>query len=220
MDTKFQTSFIPKKPINSVASMQSNQSDSSGGLFVLFAFIVFVLSIAGAVFTYFLSAKLQSTQQQYQSTLKANEVEFNPALIQTLQRANDKINLAKGLLNAHLAPEGVFDIIAGLIAQNTTFTSLSYTAPVNGASAGAGSGFVQLSMSGISTGFPAIAFQSDVFGQSVKYGKNIELKNPVLSGVGAGTTGLVQFSFSTGLDSSYLLYSKILQDSLTNTSSQ
>jgi len=220
MDTKFQTSFIPKKPITSVASMQNNQSDSSGGLFMLFAFIVFILSIAGAVFTYFLSAKLVATQQQYQTTLKTNEGEFNPPLIQTLQRANDKITIAKGLLNAHLAPEGVFDIIAKLIAQQTTFTSLSYSAPVNGSAAGSGGGFVQLSMSGISTGYPAIAFQSDVFGQSVKYGNNIELKNPVLSGLSANALGQVQFSFSTGLDSSYLLYSKILQASLNNTTSQ
>ena len=187
---------------------------------MLFAFIIFILSIAGAVFTYFLSAKLVATQQQYQTTLKTNEGEFNPPLIQTLQRANDKITIAKGLLNAHLAPEGVFDIIAKLIAQQTTFTSLSYSAPVNGSAAGSGGGFVQLSMSGISTGYPAIAFQSDVFGQSVKYGNNIELKNPVLSGLSANALGQVQFSFSTGLDSSYLLYSKILQASLNNTTSQ
>ncbi len=210
MDTKFQTSFIPRKPIGAGSSVGGE--GSSTGLFMLFAIIVFLLSIGGAGLAYVIDGRTLATERQYQDTLKANENEFNPTLIGTLQRVNTKIDLVKGLLQNHLAPDAVFNIIARLVAQNVSFSSLDYSAPTES------NNQITLSMSGMGTGFSAIAFQSDVFGQSVQYGLNIALKNPVLAGLGGSPTGNVTFTFTAGLDPSTILYSKVLASSLSGAS--
>jgi hypothetical protein len=220
METKFQTSFIPKKPITAGTTSRVQSSSGSGGLFNLFAIIVFIISLAGAVFAYIWMGVIVNTGKQYQATLQTNENEFNPALISTLDRASMKINFAKSLLANHLAPDAIFGIIGGLTAEDISFSSLSYTAPK------ASNNYINLTMSGVGTSYSAIAFQSDVFGSSVQYGENIAVKNPVLSGLGLNGNGNVSFSFSAELDPSNIVYSKILAAALggssnsSNTASQ
>jgi hypothetical protein len=220
METKFQTSFIPKKPITAGTTSRVQSSSGSGGLFNLFAIIVFIISLAGAVFAYIWMGVIVNTGKQYQATLQTNENEFNPALISTLDRASMKINFAKSLLANHLAPDAIFGIIGGLTAEDISFSSLSYTAPK------ASNNYINLTMSGVGTSYSAIAFQSDVFGSSVQYGENIAVKNPVLSGLGLNENGNVSFSFSAELDPSNIVYSKILAAALggssnsSNTASQ
>jgi len=208
METKFQTSFIPKRPITAGTTSRVHSSSGSGGLFSLFAIIVFIISVAGAIFSYIWMGVLVNTGKQYQATLTTNENEFNPALISTLDRASMKINFAKSLLANHLAPDAIFGIIGGLTAQDVSFSSLSYTAPT------ASNNYINLTMSGVGTSYSAIAFQSDVFGSSVQYGENISVKNPVLSGLGLNENGNVNFSFSAELDPSNIIYSKVLAAAL------
>jgi hypothetical protein len=211
METKFQTSFIPKKPITVGAVSRVHSSSVPGGFFALFAIIVFIISVAGAIFSFIWTNVLVNTGKQYQTTLQTNENEFNPALIGTLERASMKIGFAKNLLANHLAPDAVFGIIGGLTAEDVSFSSLSYTAPT------ASNNYITLTMSGVGTSYSAIAFQSDVFGSSVQYGENIAVKNPVLSGLSLNANGDVNFSFTAELDPSNITYSKVLAVALGGT---
>ena len=202
METRFQTSFIPKKPI--LAQTPGVRSGPGISLFTMFSVIIFILSLAGAGFVVVYQNSQQTKQTQYEQTLQANENQFNPALITHLQRASNKINVANGLLANHLEVSQILAIISALTAQNITFSSLSYTAPASGKPA-------LVSMKGQANSFSDIAFQSDVFGSAIKYGTNTKILTPVLSNLGLAQNGGVTFTFTAGIDPSDLLYSKFVQ---------
>jgi hypothetical protein len=170
----------------------------------MFSVLIFILSLAGAGFVVVWQGVLLKTQTQYEDTLKANENQFNPALITTLQRSSNKITIAQQLLGSHLAVSKIFTIISALTAQNVSFKSLQYTAPTATAPA-------TISMGGEAESFSDIAFQSDVFGSAVQYGTNTKLVVPVLSNLGLTTDGNVTFTFTAGIQPGDILYSKSLQ---------
>ena len=221
METKFQTSFIPKRPIISTDS--TIKSHSSVSLFMMIGVLFFIVSLAGAGFVVVYQNILNKTLADYQTTLAKNQDQFNPALIDTLKRVNTKIDSSKTLLSKHLAVAGIFDIIGGLTAENVKFKSLDFTAPTgNGTGAGQSdtSGFAQINMQGVGTSFSAIAFQSDVFGKSSQYGHGITLKNPVLSNLSLDATGNVSFSFTALINPKDILYTSSLNSPSNNSPTQ
>ena len=220
METKFQTSFIPKRPIISTDS--TIKAHHSVSLFMMIGVLFFILSLAGAGFVIFWKSALTQTLKNYQATLTTNENEFNPTLIDTLRRVNTKIDTSKSLLSKHLAVAGIFDIIGSLTAENVKFKSLDYIAPTAGlsgtpVSSSDTSNFAQINMQGVGTSFSAIAFQSDVFGKSSQYGHGITLKNPVLSGLSLDATGNVSFGFTAMINPTDILYTNSIANASAST---
>ncbi|MEI6057531.1 MAG: hypothetical protein WCQ60_00985 [bacterium] len=215
METKFQTSFIPKRPIISTES--TLRVHHSVSIFMMVGVLFFIASLAGAGFVVFYKSSLESTQKSYKESLAKNINDFQPDLIDHLHRANVKIDDAKSLLASHAAVSQVFGIIGALTAENIKFKSLDYTAPTVGTAGKSSSGLAQVSMQGIGTSFSAIAFQSDVFGKSINYGRNIIVKSPVLSNLSLDANGNVAFTFTAGLDPADYSYTKILKQSLGTT---
>lgn len=209
MDAKFQTSFIPKRPLTAPTIAPHHGGMS---IFMVLSVVLFIVSIAGGGLAIGWKNFLQKQQNDYKTTLERSRNQFNPELIEQLKKANTKIDLSKQLLKNHLAVSGVFDIIARLTAENIRFNSLDFSAPI-GSSPTAKDG-VRVTMRGVGTSFSAIAFQSDVFGQSAKYGKNKLLKNPVLSDLAVDQNGNVAFSFTATLNSDDLSYIKTYEESI------
>ena len=204
MDTKFQTSFIPKKPLTVPLSSPSRGGTS---IFMTLSVLLFILSLAGAGFAIGWQKYLINQQEAYKKILVENQKQFQPQLIETLSKANAKIDLAKQLIKNHLAVSEIFDILSRLTIENVKFDSFDFAAPT--ATDG-----VKVTMHGVGASFSAIAFQSDVFGQSAQYGKNKILKNPVLSDLSLDQNGNVAFSFSATLNPDDLSYAKIYAASL------
>ena len=166
---------------------------------MLISTLIFIISLAGAGFVVFWKSVLLKTQSDYNQTLTKNESQFDLQTINTLRRVNTKIDIAKQLWANHLAVTGIFGIMGALTAQNTRFTSLNLTMPTSGSGSGSGSSpssgskSVQINMSGVAEDFSSIAFQSDVLGASSKYGRNIVMQNPSLSGLSLSANGNVSF---------------------------
>ncbi len=208
METKFQTSFIPKRPI--VTEQSAHVGGPSVSLFMLISVILFIVSLAGAGFVLFWKNHLAAQQIEFQNTLTANEQQFNPDLIEKLGKINTKIDLAKQLLTNHLAVSETFNIVAQLTAEHVRFDSLDFSAPKSPKDQ------IIITMKGEGVSFNDIAFQSDVFGKSVQYGTNKVIINPILSDLGLNTNGNVSFTFTTNLDPKDILYTKVLQAALQN----
>ncbi len=208
MDTKFQTSFIPKKPI----VMDPRVIKHSGGTSVLMfiSVIIFTVSLAGAGFTFVWKDILIKQQDTYRADLKKAQNRFDIPLIEKLKKANIKIDLGAQLLKRHLAVSEVFNIISSLVADGVRFTSLEFTAPAGDAES------PRITMKGLGNSYPSIAWQSDVFGQSSKYGKNKVLKNPVLSEPTVDPDGNVVFTFTATLNADDISYEKVLTSELSN----
>ncbi len=208
METKFQTSFIPKKPL-STSSVAPRRSSTSG--FMLIAIVLFVLSLGGAGFVVAWQRYLLQVREVAKNTLVKNQQQFNPALIDTLKKTDTKISLAKTLIERHLAVSGIFDIISRLTAENIRFSSFEFSAPTSGDAKDG----IKVTLHGVGTSFSAIAFQSSVFGRSSEYGTNKIIKNPILSDLSLEPNGSVEFTFTSTINPADISYANPLR-SVTN----
>lgn len=207
METKFQTSFIPKKPLVTDTTVHSSHGSGTSVLMVI-AVLLFIASIAGAAFTFVWKNILIKSQENYKVQLADSEKRFNTTLIEDLKRANTKIDIGKQLIGNHLAVSEIFSIISKLTIAGVKFSSFDFSAPSKDSDG------IKVSMKGVGSSFSAIAFQSDVFGQSQKYGSNKVLKNPVLGDLSLDQNGNVAFTFTTTINPADLSYSKVLDSTL------
>lgn len=202
MDTKFQTSFIPKRPL--VSEQKAIAVKAGTSILMVIGTILFLVSVAGAVFSVIWINVLNKDQESYKKQLVDSQKRFDIALIEELKKINTKIDLSKRLLKSHISAGEVFSIISQLTVENVRFNSFSFSAPAK-----EGDG-VKMTLSGTARDPYAIAFQSDVFGESEKFGKNKVLKEPVMSDVSEIDNGGVKFSFSATINPEDLLYAKLM----------
>ncbi len=190
MDPQVGASFIPKKAL----ATQSARAAGGGGmgLFFLIALFLFVASLvaAGAAFGY--QQYLQSAIAQKGQSLTLSENAFDPGVVQNLVRTDERLTQAQLLLNSHVAPSTLFDLLAGLALQNVQFTSFSYS--LNG------DGSATLSVGGIADSFSTVALESDQFGASKA------LKDVVFSNITVGQNGSVSFTVNATVNAATLSY--------------
>jgi hypothetical protein len=232
METKFQTSFIPKKPL---MAQESAHVPSTTSVFMVIAIIIFILSLGAAGFTFIAKGLLLKSQETAKVNLAENEKRFDLPLIEKIKNANLKIDLANQLLKNHVAASEALAMVAGLTAEKVHFSSFEFTsgaiAPALAIAAPAPAApgqspaesvlpsskpqpVYQIKMKGITDTFNSVAFQSDVFGNSSKYGTNKVLKNPVLSDLIVDQDGNVTFNFGSDISLSDISYEKALTRAL------
>ncbi|OHA24402.1 MAG: hypothetical protein A3D50_00085 [Candidatus Taylorbacteria bacterium RIFCSPHIGHO2_02_FULL_44_12] len=206
MDPKFQTSFIPKKPISPPGGIvgASSPHRHGGSFFMGLSVIVFIFSLTLAGGGYAWKYYLLSAQETYKEQLAERERQFNIDLIEHLKQVNIKVDLAKQILYNHLAISQIFDIISRLTIENVRFLSLEVSAAPNQTDG------LKISMNGYGTSLSAVAFQSDVLGQLEQYGLRKVVKNPILSNPTLDPNGTVSFGFSASIDSASLSYQKLI----------
>lgn len=188
MDGKFQTSFIPKKPV-----VSSDRARSSGmSLFMVVSIFIFVVSLAlaGLVFAgqKYLSSQLEKDKESF---AKAQEI-FDSLTVETLVKLDKRIVSAKKILNKHIAILPIFNFLESKTLKNIRFNKVEMSLLENGG--------VLLDMKGEAKNFSAVALQSDVFAESK------ELKNPIISDIDLTLTGGVSFNFKSETDPSLVLY--------------
>src|ERR1035437_6592516 len=204
METKFQTSFIPKKPL---AVSNTGQARHSISVFLTISIIIFIISLGAAGFAYAWENILNSDQNQYKDTLAKDQDQFNTDLINTLTKANTTIDIAESLISNHLAVSEIFNIIGQLTIGSVQWKSFTFSVPATSGSSAVGtSKDTTISMQGGTDSYYSVAYQSDVFGRSSELGANQVIKNPVLSNLSVGSDGKVSFSFTASVNPSKLSY--------------
>ena len=188
MDGKFQTSFIPKKPVVSSERVRS----SGASLFMAISIFVFIVSLAlaGLVFAgqKYLSSQLEKDKKSF---AKAQEI-FDSLTVETLVKLDKRIESAKKILEKHIAILPIFDFLESKTLKNVRFKSLKISFSENGVA--------EIEMKGEAKNFSAVALQSDVFAESK------ELKNPIISDIDLTLAGGVSFNFKSEADPSFVLY--------------
>ncbi len=215
METKFQTSFIPKKPFTPIGGLNVRTSHShTTSLFMTLATLLFVASLFAAGGMYFWKSYLLSAQESYKTQLAEREKQFNSDLIEELKRQNIKIDTAKNLILNHVATSQIFDIIGRLTIENVRFLSMDLTTAGTNSNEG-----IKISMKGYGTSLSAVAFQSDVLGKLEQYGLRKVVKNPILSDPSVDVGRTVSFGLSATIEPSSLSYKKSLDAQLSGTDS-
>lgn len=205
METKFQTSFIPKKPISTIGGPTVAPTKHRGASwFMTFSVLVFILSLAAVGGAYAWKQVLVSAQAGYKTQLAERQKQFNVDLISQLKEANVKIDIAKTLLRNHVAMSQIFGIISRITIENVRFLSMDVSGPKKAG------GDLTVTLAGYGSNLSAVAFQSDVLNQLEQYGLRKIVKNPILSDPSLNTNGTVSFGFTASIDPSSLSYENIV----------
>lgn len=209
METKFQTSFIPKKPLPSspgsvTPAMPHKAGPDLSNVYMTIATIIFVISLLAVGGAYFAKIYFVKAQEDYKQQLAIREKEFNIEQISLMKAQSSKIALAQQLLNNHLATTKIFDVISKLTAESVRFLSMDVTVPVGTP------GTMQISLAGYGKDFASVAFQSDVLNSLEKYNLRSVVRNPIVSNPTVNSGSSVSFGFTAQVDPSSFLYSKSL----------
>jgi lipopolysaccharide export LptBFGC system permease protein LptF len=197
METKFQTSFIPKKPV-----VEERRNNSSISLFLLLSIIVFLISLGLGGWVFIQKDLLIKNIQSAEEVIKSNQGAFELDTIESMIRLDSRIKIAKDLLANHVSISPIFSFLEDKTLKSVRFKSFNFTSA--GKDEG-GASIIKVTMTGQARDFKTIALQAEEFG-NVNY-RNI-IKNPVFSDLNLTSDGSVSFSASMLVVPSFLSYSK------------
>lgn len=188
MDPRFQTSFIPKKPITPATARPT----STVSLFSLLATVLFIVVLALSAGVFFYQNKLQKDIAVDKTSLDRAKGAFEPEVINQIIRLDTRIESAKTILASHLAVTPIFNLLSNATLKTVRFRdfSFSYIAPDK----------ISINMKGQATGYSAVALESDTLNTQKA------LKNTMLSEMALEPLGTVSFNVSTTLDPSLVSY--------------
>ena len=194
MESSFQTSFIPKKPIieKRVASGQS-----VGFFTVIAIFILFTVLLASLGLFFYKTVLIKSIAKM-ENDLNLAKNRFEPAKIKELQVLDKRINSSNEILAQHIAVTPIFQALQLLTMKTVRYTKFNY-------SLGDGKDpKIIVKMSGQALGYSSVALQSDLFA------KNQNLIDPVFSNLSLDDKGNILFDLEFLVDPSFVDYKQTL----------
>jgi hypothetical protein len=178
--------------------MQNEKIKTSISLFLLVSIILFLvaLGLAGWVFLEkkLLIQKINTDKQ----TISTNKNSFETDTIENMIRLDSRIEIAKQIINNHVAMSPIFGFLEARTLKNIRFKNFHFSS-----NSGTADNSVKIDMSGQAKDFQTIASQAEEFGK-VDYRSII--KNPVFSDLNLTQDGSVSFSFSANIMSDFVSY--------------
>ncbi len=188
MDPKFQTSFIPKKPMTAQPGRQSVPIN----LFSLLATVVFIVALALSGGVYFYKQLVQKQIATNSTNLEKAKGAFDPAIIDQIVRLDTRLVNGKKLLDNHIAVSPFFSFLSSITLKTVRFKSFAFTYLAKDK--------IQVVMSGQAQSYASVALQSDLLDEQ----KN--LKNTIVSDMALEAAGTVAFNVSTIVDPGVFSY--------------
>ena len=198
MEPKFKSSFIPKQPMGQSTGTatkvpkRAHTGPSFGGIGTMFCFILFVLALgtSGGLFLY--TSYLDDAVNQKIDMLERAREAFQPALIKTLVRLDQRIIAAEDILEHHTAPSNLFALLENTVLPSVQLTFYTYEQRADGS--------VAVAMRGVTNSLPLLALQADVFGNNTFFIDPVISELTVQSGGDAAGNDSVVFEVSAGVD--------------------
>jgi len=195
METRFKNSFIPKNPIQASSGMQSTRKRHGGAsFFTLMSIVIFALAIGGSVGMFMWKVALNKTIEGQIATLKKDRDSLDSDFIAEATTLNQRIIAANRLLEKHVAPSIVFDLLQDSTLKTVQFLRFAF---VDGED-----GLVKLTSEGLGDEFSSIVLQSDEFG------KTGYMRDVIFSELQPNDDNDVNFSFEATIDPRLILYSR------------
>jgi len=189
-----QASFIPKKPLTGGgAAVQPH----SVGVVWFISVLLFIVSLAAAGSVYLYQQWLASSVAADKVQLTQAQAAYDPSVINSIIRLDDRIAQANNLLNKHTAPSAIFDFLGATTVPDVRFTSLTYSTNIDGTGA--------LLLSGEALDFASVALLSDAFTASHS------LKDMLFSDINVDpASGHIVFKIAATVDPSLVSYKNAL----------
>jgi hypothetical protein len=197
METKFQTSFIPKNPIT-----QEQRVSTGVNLFLLISIIIFLISASIAGWVFLEKKSLVGRIENEKGIINKNKDSLNKdsVSIENFVELNTRIETSKTLLSKHISVLPVFDFLQKLVLKNVRFNSFVFSVA---ASDGSGVDKIKVDVSGKAVDWRTMANQVDEF--SKPEWKKI-VKEPKVSNLSLASDGSIVFLFSAILSPDFVNY--------------
>lgn len=197
MDTNFQTSFIPKKPL----AEERVVAPKGTSLFMFVATLIFFAALASAGGMYFYKSSLEKSIANSNASLAAARNAFEPSLITTLQTLNRRMTDANLLLSKHVAVSPIFKALERNTLKSVQFTKFSYLTPADLSAP------ITVKMNGVALDYSTIALQSD------QLATNKDIRNPIFSNLVLNPlTGTVAFDLTFTVSPDLVKFANHLED--------
>lgn len=199
MDTKFQTSFIPKKPLMPTGGRIKTSHGIS--FFSIIVILILLVALLGAGVVFSMERYYTNRVTTMAAELQAAEDSLNQGEIAEWVRLDKRIEIGKTLLENHLAVSSFFDLLQQMTLKSIQFRNFSYAV--------APGQKVAINMDGLADSFAALALQSDELAKQSK-----SISNQLFSNIDQDkTSGKINFKFSALVDPMLISYQKTLDTS-------
>jgi hypothetical protein len=196
MDPRFQTSFIPKKPI--VAQIKSS-SVSTINLFTLISTVIFITVVALSGGLFFYKGVVAKQIESDKATLDRARGAFEPELIAQITRLDTRIETARKLMDSHISVRPLFEFISSITLQSVRFRDFTFSYPAPDK--------IQVTMTGQAKNYASVALQSDVLNEQKNF-EDVSISNMSLDG-----SGTISFAVSAIVNAKLLSYASTLNQS-------
>lgn len=156
MEPKFQSSFIPKKPVVDSPKMLGPVSKNVN-IFSVIATIAFIITMAGSGWVFIYGRMIESDLKNADKELVEVRAAFEADKIQDLISESTRLDSIYSLLKKHYAVSQVLVLLQDLTLKNMRFDNLSYRAQ---------EGKPTIAMDVEANGYNSIAYQKEVFEES------------------------------------------------------
>lgn len=194
MDPRFQTSFIPKKPIVSAPG----GGPRSINLFALLAAVLFVGTILLAAGVFFYESYLEKGLEADKEELARVRRDDDPNLIKKVIRLDSRIVTSKKLIDSHIAVSPFFNYLSTITLKTVRFKDFDFSY--------LGKDNITVSLAGEASGYEAVALQSDLLV------KQQELSNVIIGDLALKDNGRVDFSVTATVKPDLLSYAAMYKE--------
>lgn len=183
MEPKFQTSFIPKRPVID-ASRAALPTVKNFNIFSLFATVVFTITILVSAGLFGYRLYIINEIVKADKTLDEARSIFEPDTVKDLLDASTRFRTINNLLENHFVVSELLLVLKDLTVKNVAFSDLAYRY---------NNKIISLDIKGVSRSYNAIAQQSDIFAESDFF------QNQVFSGFSLTENGNIGFKYSANI---------------------
>lgn len=192
MEPVIKSSFIPTD--TETVRAAPRRTGGLADLLTLASLVLFIASLALAAGVFLYAQFLEKSKESKSASLERARDAFEPALIQTLTRLDDRMQASDSVLGAHIAPTIFFNILEQVTLQTVSFQSLVFDA--------ADPKRITIRMRGIAESVNGIALQADLFT------KNGVLTSPIFSNIDREIEG-VHFDVSALVNPNAIHYTSL-----------
>ncbi len=171
MDPSIPTSFIPKRPVTSEATVHATRSRSVG-ILSLVAVVAVVATIVSFVGVYLYEQRLDGQKATLEESITTARDGLGTEFVSDMKRLGARIEGVKGLIQSHVVVSPIFAALEETTLRSVQYKDFNYDIKTDSATKGQ---VVEVSLTGTAKSYSTIALQSDAFAQSTL------IKNPVFS---------------------------------------
>lgn len=191
MDSKFRSSFIPKRTLES-GGLKNKERYRTFNIFTFIGVVVFVIAVISSATLFGYKYVIEGRINEKGIALEKVRDDINPEHIGNLKQIDNRIKTVESLLNKHTTVSTFFEFLEKSTLRNVQFSNFVYKIDEDN--------LIKISLEGNARSYNSLVLQSNIFENS-----NILLDLDI-SNIKLDDSGNITFTVAAVLDRDSVLY--------------